>query len=175
MFSLFLKPKLLLLFFIVVGVVLSFVFAPQIAIFIALSVVCFLAVFFLQRLRMPFDITPVFVLSLLVCREFGLLWSFLFVIVAGVVPTFIGGGSFDVGSLLYMSAHALALFAATLLLGFPFFFSSLALLVGYHMISFFIGMLISQNRAKEFVNLAIKLAVDTAYVALISRFLFLVP
>jgi hypothetical protein len=139
--------------------------------FLALCTIVALMTYFNYSFRLPFDLSPVLVMSLVVSREYGMLYSIAFIIVSGIIPMIFAGGSFDHTTLFYTAVLVLVNIINSMLPALP----HIPLFIGLSLLNHIVGSIGSvsffgANLAKEALNLALQMLVDLFYIFTFSAF-----
>ena len=134
------------------------------AIFFIITLAVSVFVYVNYYIKLPFDISPVLFLSLVITREYGFLASFVFIIVSGIFPMVMAGGSFDHTTLFYLSLIFGINFVSGFFTGFPYIIVFIAFAVLHHVIALIGSLSFGNNPYKEFMNLITKIIVDVFYI-----------
>ncbi len=143
----------------------------KIMIFFALSLITSIIVFFIYKMHFPFDLSPVLVFALIIARTHGAWFSIAFIIIAGIVPMLIAGGSFDHTTLFYTTIFIIPSFIVTLFPLVPFVPLAMALMLLEHITGSGFAILNGTFAPKEIVNFFAEVSIDCIYISLFSGLL----
>jgi hypothetical protein len=146
----------------------------KIAGFLLISLIVMVITYFNYSFKLPFDITPVLFVSLILSREYNLVYSIIFLMIAGIIPMVLTGGSFDHTTLFYLSVRIIVNFINTYLLSFP----AMPVLIIMAILDHLIGTigsvsLFGANFSKEIINFLLQTIVDVIYITSFSALLIM--
>ncbi|MBN2368689.1 hypothetical protein JXC34_06720 [Candidatus Woesearchaeota archaeon] len=158
-----LNPSTFILFALLI--ILFMIFFRKIAIFFVLTFLTSVFVYLNYYIKLPFDVSPVLFLSLIISREYSFLLGFLFIISSGIVPMVIAGGSFDHTTLFYLSIIILVNFMSAKMAVYPMLVVLIPLIILHHIVTLFGGInLLGMPAHKEIANFFTHIAVDCFYI-----------
>ena len=129
--------------------------------FLLLTTVTGVIVFLVNRLRIPFDLSPIFFGSVMVMHFYGVWHVILFLFFASVIPSILGGSTIDFISILSLSSIVLVSFLVFLTTPeLPFV---LITVVVYTIITFFITLGLTNELGRAGATLIVLLGVNSMY------------
>lgn len=146
-------------------------FLRKIAIYLLLVFLTAVFTYINYHIKFPFDISPVLFLSLVISKEYNLLFSILFIFLSGVLPMIFAGGSFDHTTIFYLSIIFLVNFLNTKFIFFDKITTFFILIFIHHIFAFLGSLLFGNDLKKEFINLVLKIIIDFNYVFLFGNHL----
>ena len=96
---------------ILAGILLSIImltFVKELFLFLILTAISFVISYFINRIRLPFDISPVPFLSVLISLKMGFVPMVMFVIIGSILPSVISGAEISANLIIYL-LHLLVL------------------------------------------------------------------
>ena len=161
------KPSNFILFLLII--IVSFLLFRDFVMFILILFLVSIFVYFNYHIKLPFDISPVLVVSLIISNEYGIWYSVTFIIVSGIIPMILAGGSFDYTTLFYLSLILLINYVYMFFTQYSFLFIAFPLIVLHHFIAMIGGIFFGINKQKEIINFILKLTIDNTYLIVFSR------
>ncbi|MFH0874645.1 MAG: hypothetical protein V1859_01820 [archaeon] len=144
--------------------ILLILFFRKTAIYFILVLLTSAFVYLNYYIHLPFDLSPVLFLSLIITREYNFFMSILYIFVAGILPMVFAGGSFDHTTIFYLSIIIAVNFISIFFISVSFIIAALILIIIHHIICAFGSISFGTNPAKEVVNMITKIAVDGFYI-----------
>ncbi|NTV24065.1 MAG: hypothetical protein HGA85_06890 [Nanoarchaeota archaeon] len=146
----------------------------RIAVFFIISLVVAVSTYFIYSVKLPFDLSPVLFVSLIISRQYSVMPAAVFIAISGIIPMILAGGSFDHTTLFYVSVRILVNFINTFLKPFPI----VPVLIGMSFLDHLLGTvgsvsLFGANPAKEMTNIVLQTSVDIIYILSLSSLLVL--
>lgn len=158
--------KILLLF--VAGIFLA-IEMKTVFMFIMITIISFLFNYYQNKFRLPFDLSPMVFFSAIIALKIGILPMIAFILISGIVPTFITGGEITLNTFIFM-AHIILL--NLLIAGLPISFTVLAFVypvaLGITMVS--VTVLSNEEILKRISVPVIAVAVNMVYFLNFFRF-----
>ena len=161
------KPSNFVLFLLLI--IVSLLLIREFVIYIITIFLVSIFVYFNYHIKLPFDISPVLVISLIISRNYGFVYSFVFIIVSGIIPMILAGGSFDHTTLFYVSLIFLINYIS-ILVKVQFLLIAFSLILIHHLIALFVGFYFGISKQKEMINFVIKMIVDGLYLFIFQLF-----
>lgn len=140
----------------------------KIGMFLFLSIITAIFTYVNYHIKFPFDLSPVLFLSLVISREYNFTFSIAFIILTGIFPMILAGGSFDHTTLFYLSLIIVVNYINTNIAFLNHKIAFLILIVIHHIIALIGSLSFGNEPKKEFINLIIKIFIDTNYTLLLS-------
>jgi hypothetical protein len=168
----FLKRKFNISYFAIFSLILVIfmILFRKAFIYLLFTLLAALFVYLNYYIRLPFDVSPILFLSLVISRQYSFLLAIIFIFVAGILPMVFAGGSFDHTTIFYLTLIIMINLTNTFLKVFPFVYIFIGLAILHHILAFFGSMSFGNNPHKELVNLGIKVMVDCFYVLTLGGF-----
>lgn len=146
----------------------------KITMFFVISLIVAIFTYFNYSIKLPFDLSPVLVISLIISRQYSLIYSIIFIIISGILPMIFAGGSFDQTTLYYVSIRILVNFVNTILKPIPAIPVLIAMSITDHLLGTIGSItLFGANISKELINIVLQTLVDIIYIFSLSSFLIL--
>lgn len=139
--------------------------------FFLLTLVTSVIVFYIYHMKFPFDLSPVLIFSFVLTRTHGIWFSIAFLILAGIVPMLIAGGTFDFGTLVYTILFIIPNIVLSFLPNSNFMLTATILMLCEHISGSLFAVFNGVPAPKEIVNFIAESAVDWFYIFLFSGFL----
>ncbi len=76
--------------------------------FLVISIISFLFNYYQNKFKLPFDLSPMVFFSAIIAIKIGIFPMIAFIIISGIVPTFITGGEITLNTFIFM-AHIILL------------------------------------------------------------------
>ncbi len=152
----------LLLFFIIL--IISMLLFRKITIYLLFLLVTATFTYLNYYIRLPFDLSPVLFLSLIISREYSFLFSVIFILLSGILPMILAGGSFDHTTIFYLSLIIIINLVNSILVFLPYYILIVSLIIAHHIIAFFGSISFGNNPHKELFNLIMKITIDMIYI-----------
>ena len=161
----FLKKKFNIVNFVILGliIILLMLIFKKISVYFMLTFFTAFFTYVNYYVKLPFDISPVLFLSLIISREYSFILSAVFIILSGIIPMILAGGSFDHTTLFYLSIILVVCFMSSLLTRYPLYIVMIPLIILHHIIAYIGSVNFGSSPWKEFLNLLIKLGIDSFY------------
>jgi hypothetical protein len=150
--------------------ILLIILFRKIAVFFLITLIVSIFTYLNYYIRLPFDVSPVLFMSLIVSRQYSLWLAFVFIIASGIVPMMMAGGSFDFTTLFYLSLIVFISYLSSLLKIYPFLLVAIPLILAHHIIAAVGSIGFGINPQKEVINLMTKVTVDLLYILGFSSF-----
>ncbi|MAG15821.1 hypothetical protein CMO88_02055 [Candidatus Woesearchaeota archaeon] len=123
--------------------------------------------FIINRLRVPFDLSPIFFGSVIIMHFYGVWHVMLFLLFASIIPSVLAGSVIDFISILSLVSILLVSFlVAVTTLNFPYV---LILIVLYAVVASLITFALSNELGKALATFIVLLSVNIAYFIALSK------
>jgi hypothetical protein len=141
-------------------------------IFFILTLIVATLTYFNYYIKLPFDISPVLFISLIISREYSFLLAAIFIIISGIIPMIMAGGSFDLTTIFYSSLILIVNLVNSFLVHTSILPVFIILSILDHILGTIGGLLFfGSNPTKELVNLLLQIIVDVLYIISFSSLL----
>lgn len=165
------KPSTYIMFLIII--VLLFLLFRSFAVYLFLIFCVSVIVYINYVFKLPFDLSPVLVISLIISRNYGFFHTIIFVVLSGIVPMILAGGSFDHTTLFYFSLIVAINLISTFFTQFLFLIVAFLLIIIHHFIAMVGSIFFGTNKQKEIFNFILKLVIDSTYLLMFYKISFL--
>jgi energy-converting hydrogenase Eha subunit E len=156
-------------YLIVAAVVVSVLFLAfsqtmlRVLVYFALTALTAVLVFYNYYLRLPVDFTPVFFLSIVIAATYGLVPAVFFLIVAGVIPTMVAGGSMDPGYWVMLIVIVALDYVSIFFVDFGIAYVGIGLVAVYAVLDVAIKIVVGESFAKKILSAAFTLGINAFY------------
>ncbi|MBD3202790.1 hypothetical protein GF327_00715 [Candidatus Woesearchaeota archaeon] len=152
--------------------IVSMILIRKITMFFVLTLIASVIVYFNYYIRLPFDLSPVLFFSLVITREFSFIFSAVFIIISGIIPMILAGGTFDHTTIFYTSLIIGINYLSSFFLSNNFIITAILISVLHHVIAAIGSIIFGTDPRKEIINLGTKILVDLFYILSFSELLF---
>ena len=140
--------------------ILTVVLLKKVLFFILLAGLTGITVFLINRVRMPFDLSPAFFGTVMVMHFYGPWHAVLFLVLASAIPSVVAGGIIDfIGILSMLSLLLISSLVFLTGTGLPY---ALILVAAYAAVAFVITLSLDEP-GKALATFAVLLGVNSAY------------
>jgi len=155
--------KYFLLLALIILSVLIIIKTQKILIFLALTLISGIICFLNYSTKLPFDITPIFFLSILITNMYGFGYTVLFVILSGLIPSVISGGEASMDSFMYLGVNLLVNLLSIQFLGNNIVFGGIILSVVYSILVGIGSCITGGVIQKEIFSVVLAIIVNVLY------------
>ena len=155
------KKQLVLFSTYAVVALLFFLFLKSLAFFFFLTALTAVIAFAINRLRSPFDVSPVLFCGVLVMHFYGPWLLAVFWLFGSILPSVLGGGSAGIAS--FISLLSLLLASSLVFLTTPYLPFVLVAVAVYSAMAFFITLLLGSGRGNALATFFVTFGVNAAY------------
>ncbi|MBN1502363.1 hypothetical protein JW930_02365 [Candidatus Woesearchaeota archaeon] len=141
----------------------------KIAIYLLLTLFTSTFVYANYYIKLPFDISPVLFLSLIISSEYGFVFAVFFIIASGIIPMVMAGGSFDHTTLFYLSLIIGINLLNSHLVQYPFMIVAIPLVILHHILGAVGSISFGTLLQKEILNLITQIIKDLFYILSFSK------
>ncbi len=166
-----LQKKYFLLLGLIILSILIIIKTQKILIFLALTLISGIICFFNYSMRLPFDITPVFFLSIIITNTYGFGYTVLFVILSGFIPSILSGGEASMSSIMYLVVNLLVNLLSIPLLGSNIVLGGIILSVVYSVLAGIGSAVTGENIQKEIFSVILTIIVNVLYFSKLGMFI----
>ncbi|MBI2663735.1 hypothetical protein HYX10_00130 [Candidatus Woesearchaeota archaeon] len=141
-------------------------FLRNILIYALITLATGIIVYAINKVKSPYDFSPVFIGSLIVMHHYGIWHVLLFLLLASIIPSMLAGSMIDIVSVLALTSIALiSMLSAATGASTP----SLFAMIGLYAATVFIINAALSSPGKAAATSAVSIAVNTAYFLLLGR------
>jgi len=154
-----------LLFFIPLILLTGFLIVKTLKlwIFLGLCLVSGTIVFINYYTKLPFDISPVFFLSILFTSTYGFGYTVVFAFVAGFIPSIISGKGLDFDAFMYLGLNLLMNFLSLQLQALNILTRGVVLSIVYSLLAAFMSVFMGSSTSKEMLSMVLTIIVNLFY------------
>jgi len=161
-------------FFVLALIILStllIIKTQRILIFLALTLISGIICFLNYSTKLPFDITPIFFLSIIITNTYGFGYTVLFVILSGFIPSVLSGGEASMDSFMYLIVNLIVNLLSIQFLGNNIVFGGIVFSVIYSILVGIGSCITGEIIQKEIFSVILTIIVNVLYFSKLGIFL----